>query len=962
MKIPAILPWLTRQWRRMSLVAAGLLGLYALLGFLVLPRILKAQVPARLSRLLGREVSVERVRTNPFTLSVTLEGFRVKDLNGGTLLDWERLYVNWQLSSAFTGTQTFKAIELASPRGHLILMKDGRLSVADILERLSAPTAGSAPGEARPLDLAIGHLRVSRARLTLEDLTPAEPFTTTLGPLTMEVRGFRTVRDSQSPYALEGRTDAGERFAWRGTFTAEPLASQGTLELERLPLSRYRTYYREAAGFEVAQGLLSARAAYAFAWSEGRHELRLSDGQVDLEGLQITPRGGTEVPLDLPRAELRGLNADLLAPSIEIGTLTLQAPRIRLARLPDGQLDLVQLLTPRPAPDPAKPAKPLTLTLHALAVERASVDFEDRATPRPVTLAVRDANLRLEGFTLDPRRTSRLTASLALGDRGRLSAEGQLWPLRPALDLKVRIQDLDLPALDPYLEPDLDVRVNRGSVSAEGRLQAAFEGRPSDAMGFQGRLRLAGFEAMDGTGREPFLRYRELRLEGLDVRTAPRLLKVARVDLIEPENRLVVSPDGTTNVGRALKLGTPPSSAPTATMLPPTADRPFVINIQTITLARGRLSFIDRSLEPNAALMLTELEGRYEGLTMDPNTVSRVDITGKAGGLAPLRIQGRTMPLRRDQDTDVRITIQGAELSDFDPYARKYLGYTIRKGKSDLDMQVRIDRRQLDAVFKSRLDQFYLGDKVPGPDATRLPVKLGLAILRDRKGVIDIQLPVQGSLDDPDFRYGRLVWKAIGNLFTKILSAPFAWLGSLGGGGDKDLSFVSFEPGSAAPDAEARAKAQSLAKALAERPDLSLELEGTADPGADRSALQKAALQRLLVATKARAQKVDPEGVQVGPEDRGAWVKAAFESAFPAPKLEKGQVAPPPPPTAEMEQRLLGTLSVPDGELQQLADARAKAMGQLLREIQADPARLFEVTGGERARKEGGARVYFGLR
>src|SRR5208283_3743254 len=100
------------------------------------------------------------------------------------------------------------------------------------------------------------------------------------------------------------------------------------------------------------------------------------------------------------------------------------------------------------------------------------------------------------------------------------------------------------------------------------------------------------------------------------------------------------------------------------------------------------------------------------------------------------RIHGRAMPLRKDQDTDVALELQASELSDFSPYAGKYLGYTIRKGKLYVDGRVRIQQRQLDAELKTRLDQFYLGDPVASPDAVKLPVKLCLAIVRDRKGVI----------------------------------------------------------------------------------------------------------------------------------------------------------------------------------------------------------------------------------
>jgi hypothetical protein len=467
---------------------------------------------------------------------------------------------------------------------------------------------------------------------------------------------------------------------------------------------------------------------------------------------------------------------------------------------------------------------------------------------------------------------------------------------------------------------------------------------------------------MDGAQREPFLRYRKLSLRGLDLRTQPASLAIRQVDLAGPEGRLVVAADGSTNVARALKLeAAPPGKAGTVTgaALAPTQGPAYPLNVSRLAIQGGRLAFIDRSLVPNAALQLSKLEGVYTSLSTVPNTASTLDIRGLAGGIAPVRIQGRAMVLRQDKDTDVTLAIQGSELSDFSPYSGKYLGYTIHKGKLGVDAHIRIQERKLDSLVKTRLDQFYLGERTQSPDATHLPVKLALAVLRDRHGVIDLELPVQGSLDDPDFRYGRIVWKAILNVMGKIATSPFTLLGKLAGSGDLDLTYVTFTPGRAEPDPDAAAKVQALAKALAERPDLNLEVEGTADPGADGAALRRQALERKLQALRDGGPAA-PGATQAPLTDdqRQRWLPVAFQSAFPR---APGTPAAMPPPPAEMEQRLLETFPVAAGDLHQLASDRAKALVRQLVEAKADPARLFEVEGGERAGKEGGPRVYLGL-
>jgi hypothetical protein len=418
----------------------------------------------------------------------------------------------------------------------------------------------------------------------------------------------------------------------------------------------------------------------------------------------------------------------------------------------------------------------------------------------------------------------------------------------------------------------------------------------------------------------------------------------------------VVQPGGSTNVARALRLNPAGKPAPvTASVLPATPASAADISIAKVEITGGRLGLIDRSVQPNAALVLSDLEGSYLGLSSHPETASKVSFRGRAGGLAPITITGHAMPLRQDLDTDVALKILGADLTDFTPYTGKYLGYTVQKGKLDVDAHLRIDHRNLKVDSAVKLDQFYLGEKVASPEATHLPVKLGLAILRDRKGVIAFNLPVEGSLDDPNIKYGQLVWKAVFGLLGKIATSPFALIGSLFPSSPGDLSTLAFAPGATTLDATATAKLQALAKALLERPELRLEAEGATDADVDGAVLRKAALEALLHRTRSAALKVPPDAALPAAE-RDRWIGAAFEAAFPAPKDIKS--APPPPP-AEMEQRLLGSLQADPAGLAQLADARAKAvLAWLLDTAKADPERVFQVRSGQAK----GAAVVFTLK
>jgi len=947
------------RWKKTLIALSGVLVFYTITGFFVLPMILKAQLPKRLGALLGREVILRQVRTNPFALSITLDGFLVKDRDGQAFLGWDRLYVNAKLSSVFTRTVSFSAIHLARPYGRVVLEKGGRMNFSDILERLDKAEPGTVAKSEAPREIYIGSLRVQGAQVQLLDRSLHEPFSTTLGPLSIELQGFRTQRNNRSPYAFSGRTESGETFSWTGFFSAEPLKSQGRFSLENLVLPKYHPYYRDQVAFDLTQGTATLGATYTFEWTEGHHVLQLQEGSLELLHLQFSEQGRSQPEVEVPALEARDIQADLLENNVVIGSLNLQGGRLEVARLKNGEISLVNLFTPKPRPKPEEPAKPFQLQFKELGLHEFQIAFEDQAAVRPVNVLAEHLELTLKDFSLDPKASAKLQLSTQLNGSATLSVEGTVLPFKPSMDLAVKLRNLELAPFDSYLDPATDIRVNRGLLSLEGRAQ----GNP-DAAAFKGSVRLENFEAMDGAQQEPFIRYKALRLNGLDLHTRPAVLALQSAELVGHEYRLVIAKDGSSNVARALKLEPSPATTPLGSAIgattPATPSDSFDVRIGQVSMTGGRLSFIDRSVEPNAVLLLSELEGINKGLSTSPGDKSSLDLKGLVGGTAPLRIQGRAMPLRHDKDTDITVKISGADLTDLSPYAGRYMGYTIRQGKLDLEAHLRIQDRKLIVEDQTRLDQLFLGDKVQSPEATHLPVKLGLALLRDRRGLIELEVPVDGSLDDPDIHYGRMVWKAILNALGKVATSPFTLLSKLFGQG-ADLSSATFSPGSGLLDPTEAKKLSSLVKALHERPELRLEAESTTSPE-DTAVLKRAKLEALLRQVQWRSRKdrsdSSPEDEKVAPAERARWLQAAYESAFPAPKDTK----PVLPPPAEMEQRLLGTLAVNPDELKSLADMRTRGVIQSLTQSeQVEASRIFEVEGGEAA-KAGGSRVFFTLK
>src|SRR6185503_16293034 len=300
-------------------------------------------------------------------------------------------------------------------------------------------------------------------------------------------------------------------------------------------------------------------------------------------------------------------------------------------------------------------------------------------------------------------------------------------------------------------------------------------------------------------------------------------------------------PDQTVNVKQVLtpaagqSQGAEQTPAAASKAVGPT-DSPLPMSIGTVRIAGGSANFADFWIQPNYAVSLAGLEGTITGLDSKPGSRAQVKLDGNVDKYAPAKITGEMNILSQSAFSDITVSLKGVELSTVTPYSGRFAGYKIEKGKLTVDVNYLVENRQLKAGQHFVVDQLELGERVESPDAVHLPLKLAVALMKDRNGVIDIDLPMSGSLDDPQFRMGPLIWKAFLGLLTKAATAPFALLGSLFGGGE-EMNLIEFDAGTSALDAAAQERLASISKALTERPALQLEVPTTYSPELDGTAI-----------------------------------------------------------------------------------------------------------------------------
>ena len=770
-----------------------------------------------------------------------------------------------------------------------------------------------------------------------------------------------------------------------------------------LPLALAAPYMR-AFVVPPLDGLLDADVAIDWKAGDGAPRLVVAAEKIAITALRFGDAKSPEVAAD--RIELAAARLDTAARSLALGRLALQGPRLRLERDREQHWSFERWRV-APAATVAVAAAPpssaassggaanrsdaWTVAVGEFAIDKGRLGFSDRGLAVPVALDVTDLSMQLQGYALDANRPApfRLRARLAVpagptgvavgsGFAGSVDARGELGAFVSGIPGTARaellLKDLPLHLLDSYLDDVLDVDIQKAQTSFQGDVsyQAGNAGprlrvrgdatiddfRANSAVADRGApQRDLAMVASNQAGRR-LLSWKTLTLRGVDVAVAPGAateVVVAETAVSDFFARVVLDETGRLNLQDVARPATA-ASAPAASI--PAASTPATpaanMRFGPIAVVGGRVNFNDRFVKPNYSANLSELSGRLGAFSSQgaapgqPPLLADLALKGRVEGTATLEIAGQVNPLARPLALDVKATVRDLELPPLSPYAVKYAGYGIERGKMSVDLAYLVKPDgQLTATNKIVLNQLAFGDKVEGAPAS-LPVKLAVALLSDRRGVIDLDLPIGGSINDPQFSIGGLIWKAIGNLVVKAVTAPFSLLASALGGGSSELSSIEFAPGTATLLPAARASLDKVATALADRPQLTMTVSGESRLDVEREAWKKERLQQIVRAEKRRAAiatgaaasaAASPE-ITVSEAEYPALLQEVYKRAdIVKPKNVVGLAKDLP--TAEMEALLLAGIAVGDEAMQQLAVRRGVVVRDYLAARQLPTSRLF---------------------
>ncbi|WP_353555127.1 DUF748 domain-containing protein [Paraburkholderia terrae] len=925
------------------------------------------------------------------------------------------LHVAAQTLEPLKNVYRFDDIRLDAPTVHLARDKSGVLSVQRTFAPAPAPTpakAASAPAAASgasgaeaeaakaapPLDLQIKQFELSNGTVEVQDAAASRPVSAGLNNLAVALADFSTLGKTPARYTIKTnvKNQPQSALAVSGNLSLAAKTADAKIDLKSAQLPVMQPYLDTVTAAKVLDGTLSVQSNLRANWSKEPVDLQIGESQIDLQSLKLATGNAKQPVISIADGKAGIKRVDLTARKAELDSVDVTGLSVDAQRLKDGTIDLAALAGPpqeqvheRTVIHAAKKATEEGPAWHysigELNLKDGAATFIDNTTPRPVKLAVKPLQLKVQKISDDLSRALPVELQATVNGKGTLGVKGDVTATPLKLAMKIDANRLDAAALEPYFGSKLNATIASALLNASGDVTLA-QGDKSKGLRatYRGDAAIVDVRMIDKATSDPFAGWRSLALTGIKANYDERGTDVdaAKVTFANFYGRVLLDAQGKLNLKdvvahetgapqsltrdqtakgkEPIPLGAPaaseaqaavPASAASGANTSVTAatppQSPVRLHFGQLVLQNGRVTYTDNFIKPNYTANLVAIQGTIGAFGTDSKQSAPVDVSAKLAANGPITIRGSVNPLIAKPALDLTATAHGIELTNLTPYSAKYAGYPITKGKLNVDLHYQLVNDQLTANNHIFIDQLTFGDHVDNDTATKLPVKLAISLLKNSRGEIDVDIPVSGSLSNPEFSVGGLIWHAVLNLLQKAVTAPFSLLAhAFGGGSGEELGYVEFDPGSYALSDASQKKLDMIVKALSDKPSIRLDIIGRVDPAVDQPALRTAYVDRLVRQQKLKdvvgnGESVDPMTIKVDANEYDKYLTKAYkDSDFKKPRNIVGLTKTLP--DDEMKTALAEHAPITDASLRDLAQRRAQAVQQYF-EGKIDNSRVFIV-------------------
>jgi len=847
--------------------------IYAITGFFILPLILKPIIIDTLTEKLERQAQLKIIEFNPFTLSITLKDLSVKGKYTDKLLGFDLLTLNLQAFPLLQKTLSFDEIIINKPKLSVLIRANGEFNFQDIILKNTASSSENENASDPAWILSIDKFRHNEGIINFSDQNRKTPYHHQIKEINVALDSFSTKPGGNNIHQVNAKTSQGTVLNWRGKFSLSPLTSSGDISLVS-QLQVISDYLQKRASFNITQGSLKLNSHYDFSFVHEKPEFTINNLIATISTLEIHRKidnkkviTSDEIILDLK--QLSSTNKKILINNISNKDSFIAINKNKSEKFDIEDLFILQNLKQPNSSSQTESSHKIntTVNLNEQQHENWEIEIENfNLTNNNIVISDSSVfpsafhDITIKALTIEHLKPftdelALLSSNIRFNNQGVIKIKGKIKPKSKQLSLAINTEQISLKDFQPYINSVANMKIINGVLATNltVNIDAA---KAIPLVQVNGDIEISSLSVIETQLNEEFLSWENLILDNIDFSYPEQNLTLAAINIRTPFLRLVVNEGSSTNIQQLLKAEqTNTSNFATTNIISKSKTKVaseknnFTADINKIKIVNGKLHFSDSSLMPNFSAGIYNINGDISGLSSKNSSRANIDLKGKVDKYAPVIIKGSVNPLSHDVYTDIDMLFKGIELTTFTPYSGKFAGYKIDKGKLSLGLNYKLSKNILVAENMVTLDQLTLGEVVNSEEATSLPIKFALSLLKDANGVIGFNLPIRGDIDQPDFHYSSLVWGALGNLITGIISSPFKALANLVEGDNDNFDHVIFTANNFEINENEQVKLNSLAKALLQRPSLYIEIRGLSSNLIDHDEMAYAKILKQLQLT-----------------------------------------------------------------------------------------------------------------
>jgi len=935
------------------------IAVYAATGFFLAPWLVKKNAISAIRDGYGAELRLEKIEVNPFVLSLRLNGIELDDPDGAPVTKIEELFVNFQLSSLFRWAWTFDEFRITAPELFIARDQSGNLNLAYLFAKNNAPPAETEEGQASSITpMLIFDFAIENCAIAWHDKAPVDTVDTRFGPINIEISELSTLLNRSGQQSVLITTETAGTLSWTGSLQLNPLKSVAHASIKGSHFPLTSAYFNRQTGFDIVEGDADVELDYVIdTLADGAISAAVDNFNLTFHDVVVYTFSG-ELAVDsasqdrevLRLPEIRLTDGELRWPekTVFIEALTMNDTLINLYRDESGVLNI----TPQGSDQDnqgeatdegsAGTENEWQFSLGNFSINHLALNLEDHSVQPFADMGIADLNLTINDISNESGASFPTSLVMQVRTGGMLTSEGAV-SLLPELvfDFNLDIENIALAGAHPYIKPLADVHMESGALNLTGQMKGSNE----EPFAFTGDLEIVNFEITETDENTRLGSWKRLGAKKVALSVASNELEISEVTLERPYGDIVIAEDGSLNLGRIEKAddGLTPETTDIARQDEPDESQ-MSITVGRVVLTEAAADFADESLPLPFSAKIEALNGDMTTISTKSNEPSTVSFEGKVDEHGFVSVTGDVTPLDPSANTNITVAFQNVPMPKFTAYTVPFAGREIASGSLDLSLGYQVTDSQLNGENSIILRDFELGDEVPHPDAMSLPLGLAVALLKDSEGRIDIDLPVRGDLDDPEFSYGGVVMSALGNLIVKIVASPFTLLGKLIGVEADELESIKFLDGRSDLTPPEMQRAAKLAEALALRPELVLEISGVTDEAADGLALRTAQLNAHVEARIAEMASSDDNAEMYADQQKkvleqlfseqqaaenGKSALQALRDQFTTPTIVKEGKDPVPvldelAYSNEIRRQLINTQTLGESAIADLANERAE--------------------------------------